>query len=81
MLLLSQGELQVPEPPADRISQLTDMGFSEAFSRNALLLHRSNVEAALEWLLEHADDADAAEPLSQERLWQVRWCCAVRLDL
>jgi len=62
------------------MSQLTDMGFSEALSRNALLLHRSNVEAALEWLLEHADDPASAEPLSQERLQQVRLGCAVRLD-
>jgi hypothetical protein len=72
LLLCLQAEVQVPEPPADRISQLTDMGFSDALARNALLLHRSNVEAALEWLLEHGDDAGAAEPIPQERLRQVR---------
>lgn len=74
---LPQGELQVPEPPADRISQLTDMGFSETLSRNALLLHRSNVQVALEWLLEHGDNPAAAEPPTQEQLRQVCWHVAV----
>ncbi len=67
-----QEEVQVPEPSADRITQLTEMGFSDALARNALLLQRGNVEAALEWLLEHADDPAAAEPIPQERLRQVR---------
>jgi hypothetical protein len=71
-------EVQVPEPSADRIAQLTDMGFSDALARNALLLQRGNVEAALEWLLEHADDPAAAEPIPQERLRQVcgHTCCS-----
>jgi uncharacterized UBP type Zn finger protein len=65
-------EVQVPEPSAARIAQLTDMGFNDALARNALLLQRGNVEAGLEWLLEHADDPAAAEPIRQERLRQVR---------
>lgn len=72
LLLCLQAEVQVPEPPADRITQLTEMGFSDVLARNALLLHRSNVEAALEWLLEHGDDPEAADPIPQERLRQVR---------
>lgn len=69
----------MPEPAADRIAQLTDMGFSEALARNALLLHRGSVERGLEWLLEHVDDPAAAEPLSQERLRQVRAILAPRV--
>lgn len=71
ILPCQQGEVQVPEPPADRITQLTDMGFSDSLARNALLLQRSNVEAALEWLLEHGDEPAAADPIPEERLRQV----------
>lgn len=71
VILQQQAEVQIPEPPADRIAQLTDMGFSEALARNALLLHRGSIEASMEWLLEHGDDPAAAEPIPQERLQQV----------
>jgi hypothetical protein len=74
MLHCLQGEVQVPEPPADRITQLTEMGFSDTLARNALLLQRSNVEAALEWLLEHGDDPAGAEPIPEDRLRQVCTC-------
>lgn len=71
----------MPEPPADRIAQLTDMGFSETLARNALLLRRGHVEQALDWLLQHGDDPAAAEPPTQEQLrqvggvgcWRVEW--------
>lgn len=75
VILQQQAQVQIPEPPADRISQLTDMGFSEALARNALLLHRGSIEASMEWLLEHGDDPAAAEPIPQERLQQVCVCC------
>lgn len=39
------------------------MGFSEALCRNALLWGHNRFEAALEWLLAHAEDAGAAQPL------------------
>jgi uncharacterized UBP type Zn finger protein len=64
-------ELVVPELPADRIAQLTEMGFSDVLARNALLLHRSNVQHSLEWLLEHGENPAAAEPPTQEQLQQV----------
>lgn len=65
--------LQVPEPRADQIATLTDMGFSEAVARKALLLTRCNVELALEWVLQHMDEPDAETPPTQEQLRQVGW--------
>jgi uncharacterized UBP type Zn finger protein len=67
-------QIQVPDPPAEQVQQLTEMGFSEALGRKALILCRGNVELALEWVLGHMDDADAEEPPTQEQLRQV---CAV----
>ncbi len=60
-----------PEPTAGNVSQLVDMGFPEPVVRKALVLTKDNVEAALEWVLQHMDDADAAEPPTQEQLQQV----------
>jgi len=39
------------------------MGFPEALCRNALLWGRNRFEPALDWLLSHAEDPAAAEPL------------------
>lgn len=71
VLLQQQVELVVPEPPPERVVQLTDMGFSDVLARNALILHRGSVQHALEWLLEHSDNPDAAQPPTQEQLQQV----------
>lgn len=65
--------IEPPEPAADHIAQLTDMGFAEPVARKALILAKDNVNVALEWLFEHAEDADAAEPPTQEQLRQVWW--------
>jgi uncharacterized UBP type Zn finger protein len=35
-----------------------------ARSRKALQLNRNNAQLAMEWLLEHEDDADADTPLT-----------------
>lgn len=64
-------ELQVPEPQAAHIAQLTDMGFAEALARKALILTRDNVQLAVEWLFEHGDDPNAADAPTQEQLRQV----------
>jgi len=37
----------------------------------ALVLGRNNVDFALEWLLGHAEEPDAAEPPTQQQLRQV----------
>ena len=65
-------EIQAPDPPAEQVQQLAEMGFSEPLARKALVLCRGNVELALEWVLAHMDDADAEEPPTQEQLRQVR---------
>eukprot|EP00955_Chlamydomonas_euryale_P005159 55149-Chlamydomonas_euryale.AAC.1 len=60
-----------PEPEAELLSQLTDMGFSNALARKALMLHRNRVPEAVEWVLVHAEDADAEEPVTQEQLRRI----------
>ena len=59
---------QVPELNSQALAALTDMGFSEELCRNALLRGRNRFEPALEWLLAHADDPHAANPLRCGRL-------------
>lgn len=44
------------------------MGFSAGLATKALLLSRNQPEAALEWALQHSDDADADAPASPEAL-------------
>lgn len=61
----------IPQPSAAALAQLTEMGFGDQLSRNALLLQRNNVAAALDWLLQHGEEPEAAEPPSDERLQQV----------
>ncbi|GIL46979.1 hypothetical protein Vafri_3835 [Volvox africanus] len=61
----------IPEPDAQAAAQLGEMGFGEAVVRKALLLHRNDMEAALNWLLQHGDDPAAAEPLTDEQLRQI----------
>ncbi|EFJ51028.1 hypothetical protein VOLCADRAFT_116593 [Volvox carteri f. nagariensis] len=61
----------IPEPDAQAASQLGEMGFGEAVVRKALLLHRNEMEAALNWLLQHGEDPAAAEPLTEEQLRQI----------
>ncbi|KXZ48148.1 hypothetical protein GPECTOR_30g244 [Gonium pectorale] len=63
--------LAIPEPDAQAASQLREMGFGEAVVRKALLLHRNDMEQALNWLLQHGDDPAAAEPLTDDQLRQI----------
>ncbi|GAB4817588.1 hypothetical protein N2152v2_004634 [Parachlorella kessleri] len=58
----------VPEVSTTNLASLQEMGFQEPLCRNALLLHRNHLSRALEWLIEHAEDPAAAEPLSEARL-------------
>jgi hypothetical protein len=75
---LSRAPRQVPEPSAQGIAQLAEMGFSEALARKALLLCRNNVDAALEWVLGHMEDEDAEAPPTEAQLRQVRAGAAAR---
>ena len=44
--------ITLPEPNAEAMATLLDMGFAEARAKKALLLHRNHPGAAMEWLLE-----------------------------
>ncbi|KAG8978502.1 hypothetical protein FRC05_010747 [Tulasnella sp. 425] len=46
-----------PEPSADDIAGLTDMGFTQAQARKALKETGGSMERAVEWLFSHPDDA------------------------
>ena len=43
-----------------QLQQLQNMGFSEALARRALAQTKGNLDAAVNWLFEHQDDAAAA---------------------
>ncbi|KAL4859351.1 hypothetical protein ACK3TF_000469 [Chlorella vulgaris] len=65
------GELlppQVPELDSTHLAALMEMGFGEGLCRNALLMGRNRFDPALDWLLGHAEDPAAAEPLSDAQL-------------
>eukprot|EP01102_Stenamoeba_stenopodia_P023301 TRINITY_DN9995_c0_g1_i2.p1 TRINITY_DN9995_c0_g1~~TRINITY_DN9995_c0_g1_i2.p1 ORF type:complete len:375 (-),score=84.91 TRINITY_DN9995_c0_g1_i2:28-1152(-) len=53
------------------VQQLTDMGFAEEHAKKALLLNRLNTELAMEWLLEHSEDPDIDQPISEEQMRQL----------
>ncbi|KAG2445735.1 hypothetical protein HXX76_000341 [Chlamydomonas incerta] len=61
----------IPEPDESAAAQLGEMGFGEPVVRKALLLHRNDMEQALNWLLQHGDDPAAAEPLTDDQLRQI----------
>mmetsp|Transcript_8442 Transcript_8442/g.18070 ORF Transcript_8442/g.18070 Transcript_8442/m.18070 type:complete len:561 (+) Transcript_8442:68-1750(+) len=64
-------EIRAPTPNPEHVAQLCDMGFPDPVVRKALALCRNSMQAALEWLLQHAEDPDAAEPPTQQQLQQV----------
>eukprot|EP00164_Ancoracysta_twista_P000341 GFYU01000468.1.p1 GENE.GFYU01000468.1~~GFYU01000468.1.p1 ORF type:complete len:395 (+),score=87.07 GFYU01000468.1:32-1216(+) len=58
----------VPEPDPLSLHQLTEMGFPANRARKALVLNRSNIQLAMEWLLEHMDDDTIDEDLTPEQV-------------
>lgn len=46
-------DVELPEANAQRLQQLVDMGFSEDIARKALILRHNNIDAAMDWILEH----------------------------
>ena len=71
-LLSSQPDIQPPEPDPAHLQQISDMGFTDAVARKALILSRNRVAEAIEWLLMHSEDADVEAPVTQEQLRRVR---------
>ena len=59
---------QVPEPDAEGLVQLREMGFSAGLAAKALLLSHNVPAAALEWALQHSEDADADASPSEDAL-------------
>ena len=71
--------------PMDQTSlqMLVDMGFPENRARKALTLTRyyttdhnpyiirMNTQLAMEWLIEHGDDADIDEPIPEDELEEI----------
>jgi|TARA_B110000261_G_scaffold1_1_gene9 Kip1 ubiquitination-promoting complex protein 2 len=60
-----------PEPNAEAMATLLDMGFAEARAKKALLLHRNHPGAAMEWLLEVGDGSEADAELTDVQIRQV----------
>ncbi|KAG8957804.1 hypothetical protein FRC03_009778 [Tulasnella sp. 419] len=56
VLAPSGGGAAGPEPSADQIAMLADMGFTSAQARKALKETSGNAERAVEWLFNHPDD-------------------------
>lgn len=54
------------------VTQLTSMGFSDPAARRALAINQGQPEAAMDWILEHADDPDLDQPLTPEQLLQLQ---------
>ncbi|OSD05569.1 ubiquitin carboxyl-terminal hydrolase 14 [Trametes coccinea BRFM310] len=52
----SSGGTGAPEPSAEQVSMLADMGFTPAQARKALRETGGNAERAVEWLFSHPDD-------------------------
>jgi hypothetical protein len=58
------GELITPEVPAELLTTLTEMGFSVARATRALYATGTDTaEVAVNWIMEHQEDADIDEPL------------------
>jgi uncharacterized UBP type Zn finger protein len=58
------GELISPEVPAELLASLQEMGFPEARCRRALYhTGTDTAEVAVNWMVEHAEDADVDTPL------------------
>lgn len=57
----------IPDPlanvDAEALRALVDMGFPEARASKALVLNNMSVGAAMDWLLQHADDPNVDQPL------------------
>ncbi|KAG6333444.1 hypothetical protein ID866_5646 [Astraeus odoratus] len=67
--LSAPGANQSPEPPAEQVEMLADMGFTPAQARKALRETGNNAERAVEWLFNHPDDTGetSAGPAKEEK--------------
>ncbi|KAF9445641.1 ubiquitinyl hydrolase [Macrolepiota fuliginosa MF-IS2] len=56
------GAKQKPEPSAEMVSMLADMGFTSAQAKKALRETDNDMERAVEWLFSHPDDDGSEAP-------------------
>ena len=70
--------MTLPEPDAEALAQLLEMGFPEARARKALLLHRNHPGAAMEWLLEVGDGPEADADLTEGQVHHVMTSLGMR---
>eukprot|EP00621_Florenciella_sp_RCC1693_P016503 CAMPEP_0182531890 /NCGR_PEP_ID=MMETSP1323-20130603/10212_1 /TAXON_ID=236787 /ORGANISM="Florenciella parvula, Strain RCC1693" /LENGTH=833 /DNA_ID=CAMNT_0024741539 /DNA_START=51 /DNA_END=2548 /DNA_ORIENTATION=- len=54
---------EVIEPDEGVVAQLVSMGFGENGCKRAAVANANNVEASMEWIFAHMEDADFNEPL------------------
>ncbi|KAJ8603841.1 hypothetical protein CTAYLR_000282 [Chrysophaeum taylorii] len=57
-------ELALPPVDEELLSKVKELGFEEVRARKALMSGANNVEAALQWCLDHAEDADIDDPIA-----------------
>lgn len=59
------GAVQMVEPPVDEemLKQLLEFEFPEVRAKKALLAVGANLEAAINWITDHQDDADIDAPI------------------
>lgn len=63
------GEERVVKVDEEALNALTTtMGFRKEASTRALILNRNSMEAALNWLLENANDPDLSRPISDDEM-------------
>jgi len=63
--------VQIPVADPEAVKSIVEMGFSETRAEKALILNGNSVEAAMEWLFQHCEDADIDVPLTQAQLQQL----------
>mmetsp|Transcript_9627 Transcript_9627/g.13237 ORF Transcript_9627/g.13237 Transcript_9627/m.13237 type:complete len:317 (-) Transcript_9627:321-1271(-) len=66
-----QPSIRTIEPKGEFLNQLTNMGFKAEAATRALLLHRNNLEMALNWLLENAGDPEINNPITPKERQQL----------
>jgi len=62
------------------LNQLKDMGFPEERAKKALILNRMNIQRAMEWLLEHDEDPNIDDPISQQQLLRLYPSLAAQIN-
>jgi len=60
--------LDAPVADQELLQRIKEFGFKEEHGTKALILNHNNLELAMEWLLQHAEDTDIDEPIAPQTL-------------